>query len=82
MIYVSQNLQKVNKWKHCHNCLKSGTISIINLKGRTWKYWMDKTDIEIKFDVFIIGCTACDNYILGPNDCEMLDEVLKASCDD
>jgi hypothetical protein len=78
--YCSSNLKKVKMFKYCYDCGESDTNSIINLKGRVLPYLSH--EVLIEYDLYMIGCTKCGNYILGPNDCELLDSVCKRIIDE
>ena len=73
-VFKTKNIIK-NSWKHCHGCRKQECIDYVNLKGRIVPYL--SYDVEISIDVVVIGCTQCDNFILGPGDCELLDQACQ-----
>lgn len=76
--YISRNLHKKNSFKRCMSCGKE-TIKAINLAGRTVLYKNYEISIPDDYQVIVLGCTdhECGNYILGPNDCEMLDTICE-----
>lgn len=76
--YVSRNLHKMVRWKNYHKCFKP-TIQAINLSERILYYKNYEILIPKEYQVILLGCSdsECGNYILGSNDCELLDSVCE-----